>query len=151
MLFYYLFAMFPKPNRTETRSSLDPSHPTDLFFVEVMGVPPPKTRPCQMTGDIMTLHPQSTALEKVIETIVILKQIMQVNKEQHLILIILIRRCSFCLANIFCITICFDPVQVVNGVDFDSLSDDARSLIKSLKGDTPLIKMDEVWRELQVR
>ena len=90
MLFYYLFAMFPKPNRTETRSSLDPSHPTDLFFVEVMGVPPPKTRPCQMTGDIMTLHPQSTALEKVIETIVILKQIMQVNKEQHLILIILI-------------------------------------------------------------
>ena len=95
MLFYYLFAMFPKPNRTETRSSLDPSHPTDLFFVEVMGVPPPKTRPCQMTGDIMTLHPQSTALEKVIETIVILKQIMQVNKEQHLILIILIRRCSF--------------------------------------------------------
>jgi len=86
MLFYYLFAMFPKPNRMETRSPLDPSHPTDLFFVEVMGVPPPKTRPCQMTGDIMTLHPQSTALEKVIETIVILKQIMQVNKEQHLII-----------------------------------------------------------------
>ena len=40
--------------------------------------------------------------------------------------------------------------QVVNGTDLESLSEDARALIKSLKGDTPLMKMDEVWRELQV-
>jgi hypothetical protein len=53
-------------------------YPPDLFFVETLGVPPPKTRPCQYTGDIMTIHPQSTALEKVIETILILKQIIQV-------------------------------------------------------------------------
>ena len=52
--------------------------PPDLFFVDVLGVPPPKTRPCQMTGEIMTIHPQSTALERVIENIVVLKQIMQV-------------------------------------------------------------------------
>ena len=52
--------------------------PPDIFFVDVLGVPPPKTRPCQMTGEIMTIHPQSTALERVIENIVVLKQIMQV-------------------------------------------------------------------------
>ncbi len=40
--------------------------------------------------------------------------------------------------------------QVVGGLDLDSLSEDARAMIKSLKGDTPLMKMDEVWRELQV-
>lgn len=39
--------------------------------------------------------------------------------------------------------------QVVNGVDLEELSEEARDLINSLKGETPLIKVDEVWRELQ--
>jgi hypothetical protein len=61
-------------------------HPPDLFFVDVLGVPPPRTRPCQMTGEIMTLHPQSTALQKVIESVIVLKQIMQVRLPLALLL-----------------------------------------------------------------
>ena len=55
-------------------------HPTDLFFVDVLSVPPPKTRPCQYTGGMMTIHPQSTGLQNVIESITVLKQILQVRK-----------------------------------------------------------------------
>ena len=39
---------------------------------------------------------------------------------------------------------------MVNGVNLEDLSDEARALIQSLKGDTPLMKVDEVWRELQM-
>ena len=55
-------------------------YPTDLFFVEVLSVPPPKTRPCQYTAGSMTIHPQSKGLEKVIESVTFLKQILQASR-----------------------------------------------------------------------
>ena len=39
--------------------------PTDLFFIDVLSVPPPKTRPCQYTAGSMTIHPQSTGTDRV--------------------------------------------------------------------------------------
>jgi hypothetical protein len=69
--------LFPLLRQTQAES------PADLFFVEALGVPPPKTRPCQFTGDIMTIHPQSSALEKVVETVVVLKQIMQARPTRN--------------------------------------------------------------------
>jgi DNA-directed RNA polymerase I subunit RPA1 len=54
--------------------------PTDLFFVDVLSVPPPKTRPCQYTGGMMTIHPQSTGLQSVVETVTVLKQVLQVTR-----------------------------------------------------------------------
>jgi hypothetical protein len=41
-------------------------------------------------------------------------------------------------------------LQVASGVDINSLSEIARSMIMSAKGDTLLNKMDEAWRDLQV-
>ncbi len=41
-------------------------------------------------------------------------------------------------------------LQVASGVDINSLSEIARSMIMSSKGDTLLNKMDEAWRDLQV-
>ena len=67
--------LFPMLKHTQS------SRPTDLFFMDTLGVPPPKTRPCMYTGDIMTIHPQSVALEKVVETVVVLKQIIQVSRD----------------------------------------------------------------------
>ena len=58
-------------------------NPTDLFFVEVLAVPPPKTRPCQYTAGSMTIHPQSKGLESVIETVTVLKQILQVSRGKN--------------------------------------------------------------------
>ena len=54
-------------------------HPTDLFFVDVLSVPPPKSRPCQYTGGMMTIHPQSSGLQNVVESIAMLKQVLQVT------------------------------------------------------------------------
>ena len=54
-------------------------HPTDLFFVDVLSVPPPKSRPCQYTGGMMTIHPQSSGLQNVVESIAMLKQVLQVS------------------------------------------------------------------------
>ena len=53
-------------------------HPTDSFFLEVIAVPPPRARPCQFTGGIMTQHPQSQALQNVLETVAIIKPLVQV-------------------------------------------------------------------------
>ncbi len=90
--------------------------PTDLFFIEALGVPPPKTRPCQFMSGMMTLHPQSTGLQNVLETVTILKQVLQVAS---------------------------------GNVSLELLSPEAQELVKSLKGDSPILKMDLVWKELQ--
>ena len=52
--------------------------PTDVLFLEVIPVPPPRTRPCQFTGGIMTQHPQSQALQNVVESVAIIKPLVQV-------------------------------------------------------------------------
>ena len=53
-------------------------HPTDVLFLEVIPVPPPRARPCQFTGGIMTQHPQSQALQNVVESVAIIKPLVQV-------------------------------------------------------------------------
>ena len=55
--------------------------PTDIFFVEVLAVPPPNTRPCQYTGGSMTIHPQSASLTRLLETISVLKDLLQVVRQ----------------------------------------------------------------------
>ncbi|XP_040570911.1 DNA-directed RNA polymerase I subunit RPA1 [Lepeophtheirus salmonis] len=60
----------------------DMEHPTDIFFLNVVAVPPPKSRPCQYTGRIMTIHPQGASLQILVETVTIMKQIVQnINEE----------------------------------------------------------------------
>ena len=44
-------------------------HDKVVLFVDVLPVPPPRTRPCQFTGGIMTVHPQSSGLQYVIESV----------------------------------------------------------------------------------
>jgi hypothetical protein len=61
---------------------LDSAYPTDVFFLEVLAVPPPKSRPCQFAGGIMTLHPQSSSLQDVVETVTVMKQILQVMRAE---------------------------------------------------------------------
>lgn len=56
-------------------------HPTDLFFIEVLAVPPPKARPCQVTANVLTVHPLSHTLELVVENVTVLKQALQVGKK----------------------------------------------------------------------
>lgn len=53
-------------------------HPTDLFFIDNLAVPPPKTRPSQETGNMIIVHPLSATLELVIEHVSVLKQALQV-------------------------------------------------------------------------
>jgi hypothetical protein len=52
--------------------------PTDLFFIDNLAVPPPKTRPCQESGNMLVVHPLSAALEEVVEHVTVLKQALQV-------------------------------------------------------------------------
>ena len=56
------------------------SHPTDVFFVSVLAVPPPKCRPCQFTGGMMTTHPQSSGLEWVVKTVAIMRHLLKVRR-----------------------------------------------------------------------
>ena len=90
--------------------------PTDVFFIEVLAVPPPNTRPCQYTGGSMTIHPQSTSLQRLLETVAVLKQVLQVVRQD---------------------------------VDQSSLTLEAKSMIKGLKGDNITAKMDTIWKEMQ--
>merc|ERR1719369_1972769 len=46
--------------------------------MEVLPVPPPRTRPVQFTGGLMTLHPQSQALQNVVEAVAMIKPLVQV-------------------------------------------------------------------------
>ena len=89
--------------------------PTDLFFIEVLAVPPPKTRPCQFTGGMMTIHPQSSGLQSVVETVIILKQIL----------------------------------IIIKGKDEEELNADTREMLKAIRGDNNIQKLDFTWKELQ--
>ena len=52
-------------NNIEDDTYQDEDCPTDIFFVEVLAVPPPNARPCQFTGGALTIHPQSTSLQNL--------------------------------------------------------------------------------------
>ena len=57
-------------------------HPTDLFLLEVLPVPPPRARPVQFTGGRLTLHPQSQALQLVLEAVNMIRPLVQVLQGQ---------------------------------------------------------------------
>ena len=57
---------------------VDLSHPTDVLFLEVLPVPPPRARPVQFTGGLLTQHPQSVALQNVVEAVTMIKPLAQV-------------------------------------------------------------------------
>ena len=52
-------------------------HPTDVLFLEVLPVPPPRSRPCQVTGGRVTQHPQSQAILAVLEAVVVMRPLVQ--------------------------------------------------------------------------
>ena len=59
-------------------------HPTDLLFLDVLPVPPPRARPVQFTGGLLTLHPQSQALQNVLQSVAVMKPLVQVLQGQDL-------------------------------------------------------------------
>ncbi|XP_059079806.1 DNA-directed RNA polymerase I subunit RPA1-like [Tigriopus californicus] len=71
----YLYPML----RTSTAK-----YPTDVFFVDVLAVPPPKSRPCQFMGGSLNIHPQSTGLQYVVESVTVMKQVLQLLRGQDL-------------------------------------------------------------------
>ncbi|CAL8145005.1 unnamed protein product [Orchesella dallaii] len=56
----FLKSLFPVLSSTTTK------YPTDLFFVEVVGVPPPKNRAAQVVNNQMVEHPQNLALRHIV-------------------------------------------------------------------------------------
>ena len=60
----------------------DLAHPTDVLFMEVLPVPPPRARPVQFTGGLLTQHPQSQALQNVVEAVALIKPLVKVMQGQ---------------------------------------------------------------------
>lgn len=73
-----LTKMFPMLCSNRAGGDHEDDYPTDVFFVDALAVPPPRARPCQHTGGTITLHPQSTALNNVVDSITVMKQVLQV-------------------------------------------------------------------------
>ncbi|ODM89496.1 DNA-directed RNA polymerase I subunit RPA1 [Orchesella cincta] len=65
----FLKSLFPVLNTTKA------THPTDLFFVEVVGVPPPKNRAAQMVNNQMVEHPQNLALRHIVTSCTMLNYV----------------------------------------------------------------------------
>lgn len=70
-----------KSEQDEEEEALN-KHPTDVFFVECLAVPPPKTRPCQFMAGTMTIHPQSSGLQYVVETATVMREILRLLKHR---------------------------------------------------------------------
>jgi len=68
--------LFPVMKRVEL------AHPTDVLFLDVLPVPPPRVRPVQFTGGLLTQHPQSQALQHVVETVALMKPLVKVMQGQ---------------------------------------------------------------------
>lgn len=56
----------------------DLCYPTDIFFTDVLAVPPPRSRPCLFQAGMMTLHPQSTGLQNVVDSAAQLTELLRV-------------------------------------------------------------------------
>lgn len=70
-LLNYLFPVFRQSGLTT---------PTDLLFMEVLPVPPPRSRPAMFADGMITMHPQSQALQNVVESAIVLKQLLHVHQ-----------------------------------------------------------------------
>jgi len=57
---------------------VDLANPTDVLFMDVVPVPPPRVRPVQFTGGLLTQHPQSQALQNVVEAVALIKPLVKV-------------------------------------------------------------------------
>jgi len=58
--------------------------PTDLFFIQVLAVPPPRARPAQITEGGMTMHPQTQGLQDVIHATITMKQLVKLIQGQEI-------------------------------------------------------------------
>merc|ERR1719187_1163315 len=63
---------------------VDLAHPTDVLFLDVLPVPPPKVRPVQFTGGLLTQHPQSQALQHVVEAVATMRPLVEVLQGRDL-------------------------------------------------------------------
>jgi DNA-directed RNA polymerase I subunit RPA1 len=63
----FLTYLFPVLCITQTQ------FPTDLFFVDVVAVPPPKNRAARMVNNMVVEHPQNLALRHIITSITMLQ------------------------------------------------------------------------------
>nr|CAG4651562.1 EOG090X00BV [Triops cancriformis] len=70
-----LFPMFAYLSTFET--------PTDAFFLEVLAVTPPKTRPMSMSGGMLTEHAQSVAYKNVLKSVMVAKSILAACKAEN--------------------------------------------------------------------
>lgn len=55
----------------------DMEHPTDIFFSDMISVPPPKMRPVNFLGNKMIEHPQAQAYKLIIQDAIIIRNIMK--------------------------------------------------------------------------
>jgi len=61
-------------------SSCPLANPTDLFFVEILPVPPPRVRPAQYQNGFQSLHPQTQGLLDVVIANATMRQVLKVVK-----------------------------------------------------------------------
>ena len=119
--------LFPVMKRSDLK------HPTDVLFLEVLPVPPPRARPCQFTGGIMTQHPQSQALQNVVESVAIIKPLVQVLQGKD-------------------ISELGQEAQEMIKYEFSNLLSNILIIIlnfRTLRGDSTTTQLDTVWKELQ--
>jgi DNA-directed RNA polymerase I subunit RPA1 len=90
-------------------------HPTDMFFIENLSLPPSKSRPPQFLGGIVSLHPQTTSLVEVLNAVILMRPLL----------------------------------QVIQGTDIENLSPETQEMIKTMPGDTNVLKLANLWKELQ--
>ncbi len=62
------------------KNGKDLEHPTDLFFIEVLSVPPSKSRPPQRTAGQVSIHPQTRTIHTVLEKVLVLRPLLRLLK-----------------------------------------------------------------------
>lgn len=56
-------------------------YPTDIFFFNVIAVPPPLVRPVTFVRDLVTEHPQTQVYKAILQDAMILRNIIQVQQD----------------------------------------------------------------------
>ena len=64
--------------------NVDIAQPTDVLFMDVLPVPPPRARPVQFTGGLLTLHPQTQSLTNVVEAVSLMKPLVKMLQGQDI-------------------------------------------------------------------
>lgn len=95
--------------------------PTDIFFLDIIAVPPPVVRPCNMLRDQMVEHPQTQAYKSVLKTGFVIQAITQVMQS-----------------------------EMGNANSENMLTDEAKFIVQSAMGATTLEKFHNAWIQLQL-